>query len=305
MTLQQIKYFIEVAQEKSFSQAADNLFVAQSGLSRAISNLEQELGVSLFVRGGNKKIFLTSYGESFLEYAKSAVETLDRAVAAIDKMRAPSALWGEVRLGYAYLTGCDVVSNIFEDLYKEESAKNITMHFDIRHDDGVSLADQMLAGEYDLVLTGREHYDDEGLQSQVIADQKMYVLVPPNSPLALEKKISFDDIRSLPVVSPSATSSLSAYIRKLYESHGCKPNCICHLSSWTQRVLYVSLGKGITIIPPVSFKKSVAVELDDPTDTRPVYITYPSPQYRKLSPAAEYVRDFCIRRYDSLRQKAE
>ena len=109
MTLQQIKYFIEVAQEKSFSQAADNLFVAQSGLSRAISNLEQELGVSLFVRGGNKKIFLTSYGESFLEYAKSAVETLDRAVAAIDKMRAPSALWGEVRLGYAYLTGCDVV----------------------------------------------------------------------------------------------------------------------------------------------------------------------------------------------------
>lgn len=69
MTLQQIKYFLEVAKTQKFTLAAKNLFVAQSGLSYAIHELEHELGVPLFVRNANKKVTLTEYGEKYLPYS--------------------------------------------------------------------------------------------------------------------------------------------------------------------------------------------------------------------------------------------
>ena len=302
MTLQQIRYFIEVAREMNFSRAAENLFVAQPGLSRAISNLEQELGVSLFIRSGNKKIFLTSYGEIFLEYANSVVETLDNAVTALDQLRVPSPLSGEVRLGYGYVMGYDVISTVFHDFAQDEPARNIAIQFDVKHDDSDSLTRRMLAGEYDLVLTGREYTKDEGLCSKLIAHQKLYVVVAADHRLAGRERVTFEDIRNEQVIGPSVTCSLSDFIRRLYEQHGYKPSYSYHIGSWPQRVLYTALGRGITILPKLNFnpEKTVAVELDDPLNVRPVYITWPSSQYRMLSPAAVYVRDFCVRRYESL-----
>lgn len=57
MTLQQIKYFLEVAKTQNFTVAAKNLFVAQSSLSYAIRELERELAIPLFVRHIKKKWF--------------------------------------------------------------------------------------------------------------------------------------------------------------------------------------------------------------------------------------------------------
>ena len=77
MTLQQLKYFLEIAKTKNFSTAAKNLFVAQSSVSYAIHELEQELKVPLFVRDVNRKVTLTEYGEKYLPYAERIFNLLD------------------------------------------------------------------------------------------------------------------------------------------------------------------------------------------------------------------------------------
>lgn len=76
ITLHQMKYALEVYRAGSISQAAKNLYMNQPNLSKAIKELEQELGITLFVRTP-KGILISEEGTMFLEYAESIFQKLD------------------------------------------------------------------------------------------------------------------------------------------------------------------------------------------------------------------------------------
>ncbi len=76
MNILHVKYAVEVAKSKSISQAAENLYTTQPNLSRAIRELEENLGITIFKRN-SKGMTLTPEGEEFLHYAKSIVTQLD------------------------------------------------------------------------------------------------------------------------------------------------------------------------------------------------------------------------------------
>ncbi|TYP79756.1 LysR family transcriptional regulator [Paenibacillus methanolicus] len=73
MTLQQLKYVIEIARRGSMNEAAKRLFISQPSLSNAIKDLEEELGITIFERT-NKGISLSMEGTEFLGYARQVVE---------------------------------------------------------------------------------------------------------------------------------------------------------------------------------------------------------------------------------------
>ena len=73
MNLIQLKYVVETARLGSMSRAARGLFVAQPNLSRAIKELEGEIGITIFIRSTNG-ISITSEGEEFIRYARDIVE---------------------------------------------------------------------------------------------------------------------------------------------------------------------------------------------------------------------------------------
>ncbi|WP_152393502.1 LysR family transcriptional regulator [Paenibacillus guangzhouensis] len=73
MTLQQLKYVIEVANRGSINEAAKRLFISQPSLSNAIKDLEEELQIAIFDRS-NKGISLSKEGVEFLSYARQVVE---------------------------------------------------------------------------------------------------------------------------------------------------------------------------------------------------------------------------------------
>ena len=73
MTLQQLKYVVEVAKEQSISKAAKKLFISQPSLTNAIKDLEKEMQINIFIRT-NKGISLSKEGEIFLGYARQVLE---------------------------------------------------------------------------------------------------------------------------------------------------------------------------------------------------------------------------------------
>jgi DNA-binding transcriptional LysR family regulator len=73
MTLQQLKYVIEVARSRSINKAAQSLFISQPSLSNALKELEEEIGITIFSRT-NKGIVITQEGSEFLGYARQVVE---------------------------------------------------------------------------------------------------------------------------------------------------------------------------------------------------------------------------------------
>lgn len=76
MTIQQCKYVLEIAKTGSFSEAAKQLFIAQSSLSISIKTLEQELDIKIFERSGNG-VYLTEEGAEFVRYARQICDSND------------------------------------------------------------------------------------------------------------------------------------------------------------------------------------------------------------------------------------
>ena len=73
MTLQQLKYLIEVAETGSITMAAQRLFISQPSLSKSIADLEKEMGITIFNRS-NRGVYLSQEGTRFLSYARQIVE---------------------------------------------------------------------------------------------------------------------------------------------------------------------------------------------------------------------------------------
>ena len=73
MTLQQIKYALTIADCGSMNEAAKELFISQPSLSEAVKELEQEIGLEIFLRS-NRGIIITPEGEEFLGYARQVSE---------------------------------------------------------------------------------------------------------------------------------------------------------------------------------------------------------------------------------------
>src|SRR6201987_1457083 len=98
MELRHLRYFVAIAEERSFTRAAERLWVAQPGLSTQIRRLEAELGVQLFERHA-RGVDLTDAGELFLERARFVLAAADTAAATGRDLEA--GLVGTVRLGVA------------------------------------------------------------------------------------------------------------------------------------------------------------------------------------------------------------
>jgi DNA-binding transcriptional LysR family regulator len=96
MELRHLRYFVAIAEERSFTRAAERLWVAQPGLSTQIRRLESELGVRLFERH-SRGVDLTGAGELLLERARAALAAADLARATGRDIE--SGILGSVRLG--------------------------------------------------------------------------------------------------------------------------------------------------------------------------------------------------------------
>jgi len=111
MELRHLNYFIAVAEEGNVGQAAERLFMAQPPLSRAIQELERELGVALFDRV-RKRLHLTEAGRAFLPEAHKAVEQVERAARAA--RRADRGEVGRVSVGFSVYAFHSVLPRVLE-----------------------------------------------------------------------------------------------------------------------------------------------------------------------------------------------
>jgi DNA-binding transcriptional LysR family regulator len=124
MELRHLRYFVAIAEERSFTRAAERLWVAQPGLSAQIRRLESELGVRLFERH-TRGVDLTDAGELFLQRARTALAAADAARSTGHDLE--HGLVGSVRLGIVTGVGWPGTSALLRRFGRERPAVELTV----------------------------------------------------------------------------------------------------------------------------------------------------------------------------------
>ncbi|HTZ85946.1 MAG TPA: LysR family transcriptional regulator [Solirubrobacteraceae bacterium] len=145
MELRHLRYFVAIAEERSFTRAAERLWVAQPGLSTQIRRLERELGVRLFERH-TRGVDLTSAGELFLDRARAALAAAEVARCTGGDLQ--SGVLGNVRLGLCTAPRWQGSSSLLDAFARSRPAVEVS----VLEAYGGALARELRDGRLDAVL---------------------------------------------------------------------------------------------------------------------------------------------------------
>jgi DNA-binding transcriptional LysR family regulator len=145
MELRHLRYYVAIAEERSFTRAAERLWLAQPGLSSQIRRLESELGVKLFERH-TRGVDLTAAGEVFLQRAHAVLEAAEAAQSVGQDMQEGRV--GSIRLGIDAVMGWSPASSLLEAFAQGAPAVDVT----VVESHGGTLVRDLRDGRLDAVL---------------------------------------------------------------------------------------------------------------------------------------------------------
>src|SRR3989442_9607246 len=153
----QLKAFVLTARHQSFSRAAEQLFITQSGMSVLVRELEGQLGFRLFDRT-TRKVALTEFGTKFLPIADRSLLELEAAAAVIG--RAASVADRRIAIGATPLIASKLLPSVISDYAAHSPGMKIVLH----DGDRSRVVAMALSGEIDVGLRSEEHTSE--LQSR-------------------------------------------------------------------------------------------------------------------------------------------
>lgn len=287
MTIQQCKYVLEIARTGSFSQAAKQLFIAQSSLSISIKSLEQELGIKIFERSGNG-VYLTEDGAEFVRYATQVVEN-DTFIS--QRYRTPQA---QKRL-YIVTQHYDFVADIFGQFVLQNASDSYK--FSIREIETYNVIREVELAYSDLGIIAikdsdsdilRRYLGKKNLSFTPFLQAPAHVFLRSGHPLATRKLLSIADLSDYPYVSyEQGDHNNSFFTEEIMDGANVRQHIEISDRATLMNVLMITdaytLGTGIM---PSALNKGDIVSI--PLDSEDFYIIgYLLNENRKVSPEAK------------------
>lgn len=243
MDINQLKYFISVAQTLNFSESARRNGLTQPSISHHINELEKQLGSRLFIRN-KRNVVLTDAGRAFLPHAVEVVDICHKAALQISRMEAGMA----GRISIAALT---TSSAALSKCLTAFSAAHPDVVVDITFTSGRSQSVIMNEAKYELHFAVEEMVPvGETFRKLHTHTDRLCIALPRGHPLANEKP----ELRQLKderfiSVSQNDGPALYGQIMKVCRARDYKPNITCQYDRAEAVLISVGAGLGISIIP--------------------------------------------------------
>ncbi len=181
MTVHQLRIFLTVARYRSYTRAAEELYLSQPAVSIQIRELEQAIGTPLFERAG-RNILLTDAGQALLPYAQRVHQILDDAKMVMEELQGLKR--GRITLAAVSTAGAYVLPPILGLFQKAHPGIAVSLEVTNRS----TLRHRLLQNEVDLVLMGRP---PEGIPhvAEPFLPEELVVIGAPSHPLAKARRI--------------------------------------------------------------------------------------------------------------------
>lgn len=240
--LRQFRYFLAVSEELHFGRAALRLHISQPPLSRQIRQLEDQLGVELFLRS-KPGVALTEAGAAFLPEVRRTLLQAEKAVAVARAAR--GAEGGQFVVGYTTVFDRSAIPDVFDRL--RQRFPNWRIVTKGKH--SISLVRDIKNGAMDAAFIG-SHTDTQGLTVEAILEEPLVVALPANHRLTQKRRLGFDDLRGEPMfwferrLNPGFYDHCQAF----FEQIDFKPNVIPEPPDHHIMLGLIAEGQGIALI---------------------------------------------------------
>lgn len=194
MNLSQLHYFVALADEKHFANAANKLFIARSTLSNAISQLEGELGVPLFQKRGSTFI-LTDYGDIFYRQASLALENIEMGKRAISELAEGKNQI--LRVGVPYALQSEEWSRLMREF---EATCSVPVTVEVVQGFSTYLLRNVSAGSLDVTFASKTPDAPESLTYVPYWSHELGLAVHKENPLASRSSVAFDELVGAPIL---------------------------------------------------------------------------------------------------------
>jgi DNA-binding transcriptional LysR family regulator len=254
MELRQLTVFVAVAEEASFTRAADRLHMVQSAVSASVRVLERELGASLFDRT-TRRVELTDAGDALLPEARQVLAAVTAAREAVDQVS--GGLRGTLRIGTMQGQAMRAVS--VPRMLARFRAEHPGVEIQVGHVGGsVHMAEQVRIGRLDLAFVSLPDRRPAGLTLTRISREEMRLACPKDHPLAARAEVELAALANEPFAEfPQGWGTRMATDRA-FAAAGVSRTIVYEVNDVASVVEFVGNGLAVAVIAP-----SLIVEGDD------------------------------------------
>ncbi|MDE3097203.1 MAG: LysR family transcriptional regulator [Chloroflexota bacterium] len=250
MDLGQIEAFVQVAQHRSFSKAAEALFLTQPSVTARIQALERDLGESLFERNG-RGVRLTEMGTSFLPYARRALKALQDGRDALDGMR--NLELGTLKLGSALTVSTYVLPRIL----KKYCTLYPGVEVSVQTGRSEQVLQMVLNDDVHCALERTVHHPD--IVTVPLYEDDLVLVAAPQHRFARGGTASIEDVGRESLILFDKGSSYTALIQNVFRQNGVVPRTLMELDTIEGTKKMVEEGLGIAMLPKVSTQRELEI----------------------------------------------
>jgi LysR family cys regulon transcriptional activator len=248
MNLQQLKYLCAVVDHGlNVSDAAEALFTSQPGISKQVRQLEDELGVEVFVRQGKRLAELTPAGAIVVATARRALTEIANLKRVADEFRSEDQ--GELAIATTHTQARYVLPKVLQPFAQRYPKVRLVLH----QGNPRQVAEQTASGEVDLGIATEALTEYPDLVTLPCYDWNRVVLVPKGHVLSKQKSLTLEALARYPIITYDFAFTGRSKINAAFDARGLTPNVVLTALDADVIKTYVALGMGVGIIAQMAF----------------------------------------------------
>lgn len=271
MNLQQLKYLVAVVdQGLNVSAAAEALFTSQPGISKQIRLLEDELGLTVFVRQGKRLAALTPAGAIVVATARRALREIGNLKRVGEEFHDEDS--GTLSIATTHTQARYVLPRVLREFANRYPKVRVVLH----QGNPRQVTEHTASGDADIGIATEALADDPELATLPCYEWNRVVLVPKRHPLAKSKLLTLEALAKYPIITYDFSFTGRSAINAAFAAKGLEPNVVLTALDSDVIKTYVDLGMGVGIIARMAwdpardtaFEKLDAAHLFAPSTTR-------------------------------------
>lgn len=250
LEIRDLKNFIKVVDQGSFTKAAEEMYVTQSSLSKSVKRLEIHFGSQLIVRIKNN-LHLSDIGKIVYQQGREIINSVNDLNLSINQTK--NGEYGSILLGIPQLIGTLFFPKIAKEFY--ESHGNIKIEL---IENGAKKLERIVTdGKVDIALIVKTQLTKDNYDIYPFIEDEFYIFLNEDHPLANRTEISISELKNEKFIIFPEEFTLHDYIINTCKAHGFFPNILYKSSQWDLILELTASHNAVTLLPKSIYTKNV------------------------------------------------